>query len=137
MSRNPTRSPGDYHKNISSNFTHSSRFCLCIAESEFLKFHILQRISLTEKFPVAKKGRGQRAVGVNYLTHILLLVHRKTPASKARSPARSLSPPRSGAAGRSPHRLETEWLTHPVLNPAALGQMRTSKADSNSQHQAL
>lgn len=92
---------------------------------------------LTEKFPVAKKGRGQRAVGVNYLTHILLLVHRKTPASEARSPARSLSPPRSGAAGRSPHCLETEWLTHPVLNPAALRQMPTSKADSNSQHQAL
>lgn len=55
----------------------------------FQKYHILKKeFPLTENFPVAKKGRGQRAVGVNYLTHILLVVHRKTPASEAAAPHR-------------------------------------------------
>lgn len=95
---------------------------------DFVLLHTLTGVS---------KGRGQRAVGVSYTTH--LLVHRtgthlgRSPPPRGRRNA-ELGGPRScmeQAAphrGPQPHRFETEWLTHPVLAPTLLRQMQTSKA---------
>lgn len=120
-----------------TSHTQQDFMLLCIFIRIFKSIIYLKRISSNRKFSSSQKRARPKSRWCKLSYAHPTSGAPEDPCERSRSPAPSLSPPRSGAAGRSPHSFEAEWLTHPVLDPTAFRQTLTSKADSNSQRSSL